>query len=64
MSRATDPSYSLAVLEELSKKIRSKAVRTGVIGLGYVGLPLAVEFAKAGVKAVGVDVDTKKPPQF
>ena len=60
MSRATDPSYFLAVLEELSEKIRSKAVRAGVIGLGYVGLPLAVEFAKAGVKAVGFDVDTKK----
>ena len=60
MSRATDPSYFLAVFEELSEKIRSKAVRAGVIGLGYVGLPLAVEFAKAGVKAVGFDVDKKK----
>ena len=60
MSRATDPSYFLAVLEELSEKIHSKAVRAGVIGLGYVGLPLAVEFAKAGVKAVGFDVDKKK----
>ena len=60
MSRATDPSYFLPVFDELSEKIRSKTVRAGVIGLGYVGLPLAVEFAKAGVKAVGFDVDKEK----
>ncbi|HIC56818.1 MAG TPA: hypothetical protein EYO94_05410, partial [Acidobacteria bacterium] len=60
VSRATDPSYFLPVFDELSEKIRSKTVRAGVIGLGYVGLPLAVEFAKAGVKAVGFDVDKEK----
>ena len=48
------------MFDELSEKIRSKTVRAGVIGLGYVGLPLAVEFAKAGVKAVGFDVDKEK----
>ena len=34
------------------------------IGLGYVGLPLAVEFAKAGMKAVGFDIDAKKVEQI
>ena len=60
MSRATDPSYFLLVSAELSEKIKSKTVRAGVIGLGYVGLPLAVEFAKVGVKVIGFDVDKVK----
>src|SRR5205085_453429 len=34
--------------------------RVGVVGLGYVGLPLAVEFARAGFAAIGVDLDAKK----
>ncbi len=44
----------------LIKKISSKKARIGVIGLGYVGLPLALEFAKAGFKAVGIDLDRKR----
>ena len=60
MSRATDPSYFLIVFDELSEKISSKSIRAGVIGLGYVGLPLAVEFAKTGVAVVGFDVDREK----
>jgi UDP-N-acetyl-D-glucosamine dehydrogenase len=44
----------------LTEKIRNREARLGVIGLGYVGLPLLVEFCKAGFKAVGVDVDKKK----
>ncbi|MEW6319593.1 MAG: nucleotide sugar dehydrogenase [Acidobacteriota bacterium] len=43
---------------ELLKRIESKQARLGVIGLGYVGLPLAVEFARAGFSVVGFDVDT------
>jgi UDP-N-acetyl-D-glucosamine dehydrogenase len=42
---------------ELLKKIESKQAKLGVIGLGYVGLPLAVEFARAGFSVVGYDVD-------
>jgi UDP-N-acetyl-D-glucosamine dehydrogenase len=42
---------------ELLKKIESKQAKLGVIGLGYVGLPLAVEFARAGFEVVGYDVD-------
>jgi UDP-N-acetyl-D-glucosamine dehydrogenase len=45
---------------ELLKKIESKQARLGVIGLGYVGLPLAVEFARAGFHVVGYDVDAKR----
>jgi UDP-N-acetyl-D-glucosamine dehydrogenase len=42
---------------ELLKRIESKEARLGVIGLGYVGLPLAVEFARVGFHVVGFDVD-------
>ena len=48
------------MFDELSEKISSKSIRAGVIGLGYVGLPLAVEFAKTGVAVVGFDVDREK----
>jgi len=45
---------------ELLKKIESKQAKLGVIGLGYVGLPLAVEFARAGFSVIGYDVDQKR----
>ena len=45
---------------ELLRKIENKQARLGVIGLGYVGLPLAVEFARAGFGVVGYDVDEHK----
>ena len=45
---------------ELKRKILSRRARVGVIGLGYVGLPLAVEFCKSGFSAVGFDVDRRK----
>src|SRR5947209_14694598 len=48
------------VKEEIKKLIESKRARVGVIGLGYVGLPLAVEFARRGFTAVGFEVDSKK----
>ncbi|MGB2867555.1 MAG: nucleotide sugar dehydrogenase [Bacteroidota bacterium] len=44
----------------LSQKISTKKARIGVVGLGYVGLPLAVEFASKGFETVGIDVDTRK----
>lgn len=47
-------------MERLLKKILEKKVSVGVIGLGYVGLPLAVEIAGAGLKVVGYDVDASK----
>jgi UDP-N-acetyl-D-glucosamine dehydrogenase len=45
---------------ELLKKIDGKQATLGVIGLGYVGLPLAVEFARAGYGVIGYDVDARK----
>ena len=44
----------------LSEKISTKSAMIGVIGLGYVGLPLAVEKAKAGFKVLGFDVQKRK----
>ena len=41
----------------LTKKINSKKAKIAVIGLGYVGLPLAVNFAKSGYPVVGLDKD-------
>ena len=46
--------------EKLLKKISSKKIKVGVVGLGYVGLPLAVEKAKAGFKTIGFDVQEEK----
>lgn len=46
--------------EQLMSKIASDTVVVGVIGLGYVGLPLALEFAKAGVQTIGIDVSSEK----
>jgi len=47
-------------LTELAEKIDNREARIGVIGLGYVGLPLAVEFAKAGFEVTGFDIDASK----
>ncbi|MDD2595979.1 MAG: nucleotide sugar dehydrogenase [Bacteroidales bacterium] len=44
----------------LLKKIENREIVAGVIGLGYVGLPLAVEKAKAGFKTIGFDVQQEK----
>jgi UDP-N-acetyl-D-glucosamine dehydrogenase len=44
----------------LEAKLRSKTAKIGVVGLGYVGLPLAIEFSKKGFQAVGIDLDKTK----
>lgn len=46
--------------EKLLDKIRKRNLTVGVVGLGYVGLPLAVEKAKAGFRTIGFDVQEKK----
>lgn len=46
--------------QELLEKITEKKIVVGVVGLGYVGLPLAVEKAKAGFKTIGFDVQSSK----
>ena len=48
---------------ELLKKIADREIVAGVVGLGYVGLPLAVEKAKAGFKTIGFDVQQSKVDQ-
>jgi len=44
----------------LEKKIKDKTAVIGIIGLGYVGLPLAVEYAKAGYRVIGFDISERK----
>jgi UDP-N-acetyl-D-glucosamine dehydrogenase len=44
----------------LLSRIHSRDARAGVVGLGYVGLPLAVEFAHAGLRVTGIDLDSRK----
>ena len=51
---------SLETSQNLIVRLRAHEARLGVIGLGYVGLPLAVEFAKAGFATVGFDVNKDK----
>jgi UDP-N-acetyl-D-glucosamine dehydrogenase len=48
------------MFNELKAKIENKKANIGIIGQGYVGLPLAVEFAKAGFNVTGFDTDEKK----
>ena len=46
--------------DEVLKKIEKKDIEIAVVGLGYVGLPLAIEFARAHVRVFGYDIDEKK----
>ena len=44
----------------LIKKIRNKSFSIGIVGLGYVGLPLCVRFIKENISVYGIDSDIKK----
>jgi UDP-N-acetyl-D-glucosamine dehydrogenase len=59
MQTATAPS-NMTPAETLEQKIKTRTARVGIIGLGYVGLPLAVEFARAGFSVTGIDVQESK----
>ena len=50
----------MSLSDALEKKIRDHSARVGVVGLGYVGLPLAVEFAQAGFPVTGIDLKSEK----
>ncbi|MEP6849930.1 MAG: nucleotide sugar dehydrogenase, partial [Acidobacteriota bacterium] len=52
------------IKEELSEKIAEKRARVGVVGLGYVGLPLIVEFCANGFTGIGFEVDAKKEAEI
>src|ERR1700731_759508 len=56
----TETQSSARLLEE---KIRTRQAKVGIVGLGYVGLPLAVEFAKAGFTVTGIDLSDLKIAQ-
>ena len=51
---------SVSTFQALKGKIESKTARVGIVGLGYVGLPLAVEFAKAGFHVTGIDLQQSR----
>jgi UDP-N-acetyl-D-glucosamine dehydrogenase len=47
-------------MKELLKKIENKEIIVGIIGLGYVGLPLAINFCQNNIKVIGFDIDKSK----
>jgi UDP-N-acetyl-D-glucosamine dehydrogenase len=49
------------MFQEFLQKIDERRTVVGVVGLGYVGLPLAVAFARKGFRVVGLDIDPQKP---
>jgi UDP-N-acetyl-D-glucosamine dehydrogenase len=55
--QSTSGAEHRAVLE---RRLKDRTARVGVVGLGYVGLPLAVEFARAGFRTTGIDLDSRK----
>jgi UDP-N-acetyl-D-glucosamine dehydrogenase len=57
---STEQTFRSPHAQSLAQKLLSRTARTGVVGLGYVGLPLAVEFGNAGFTVVGIDLDTRK----
>ena len=54
------PSFESPLAAGLYDRLTSRTARTCVVGLGYVGLPLVVEFGRAGFVAVGIDQDARK----
>jgi UDP-N-acetyl-D-glucosamine dehydrogenase len=47
-------------LLELERKLKEKTAIIGIVGLGYVGLPLAVAFSKASFRVIGFDIQQKR----
>lgn len=47
-------------MPQLEEKVKNKTARVGIVGLGYVGLPLAVAFAEAGFRVLGFDIQQKR----
>src|SRR5690554_6887712 len=46
--------------QQLLDRLNTRAAKVGIVGLGYVGLPLAVEFAEAGFTVIGLDISKEK----
>jgi UDP-N-acetyl-D-glucosamine dehydrogenase len=51
---------AVGTIQTLKEKIEKKTAHVGIVGLGYVGLPLAVEFAKAGFHVTGIDLQQSR----
>ena len=60
MARATKKKPSKTHAQLLRAKITDRDAHIGVVGLGYVGLPLAVEFAQAGFRVTGIDINSER----
>jgi len=63
-SATLERSNSAAAAHTLEQRLEKHTARLAVIGLGYVGLPLAVEMAQAGFEVVGIDIDEKRVRQL
>ncbi len=50
----------VSTISRLEKKLKDKSAIIGILGLGYVGLPLAVAFAEANLKVIGLDVNANR----
>ena len=57
---STEKQNSGSIVTQLKEKIENRTAAVAVIGLGYVGLPLAVEKAKVGFRVLGVDQNPKR----
>ena len=51
-------------MSQLHDKIEAGEAQLAIIGMGYVGLPLAIEFARGGVDTTGIDVSSEKVSQI
>jgi UDP-N-acetyl-D-glucosamine dehydrogenase len=60
MHPAAERKSAMSLVEDLAARIRSRTVRVCVVGLGYVGLPLAETFAAGGYTVLGFDIDPEK----
>ena len=54
----------MSTKETLIKKLQDKSAKIGILGMGYVGMPLAVVFAEAGFNVLGIDPDQRKVDTF
>lgn len=54
----------MSIKQTLLDRLNSREAKIGIVGLGYVGLPLAVEFAEAGFSVIGLDVSAEKVKQL
>src|SRR5262245_49448979 len=56
----SDVAVKAGIYSALEYKIRTRQARLGVVGLGYVGLPLGLTLSEAGFEVTGVDIDTNR----